>query len=962
MREVLLPGSLVPAPGPQGHHGARRALGRLAGGLLAAVAFSSVAFAQTPLENYDAAIATDASGGLSPVAKLSSAVTLTGTGGSAFNFGATSGDGTVEFILEGDPGASDSAYLAVGANTVSSLRYEVWFNTGQLGFTQGGVADYQFTPGVPSPRKASHVAYVWDPASSTMKIYVNGLEAGVCTGVDAAFALPTGQGWLGANESGTEAMVGKIQRVTVYDSALSEAAIRRHSDAFGGQLNQALTGYDSGITADEGAGIVPAAKLTAAVRLTGVDSAPFDFGAVSGSGTIEMILEGDPTLNNSAYLAVGENAASNLRYELWDNTSQLGFTQLGVADYAFAPGVPSPTQPTHIAYAWDAENLTMKMYVNGLLAGTATQVSDIFVLPSGQGLLGNNSTSSEPMAGTIYRITTYDELLSAAVIARHAQKFTDVLRPPIITSFTAAPTSINTGDSATLTWSVQNATTVTINGVDHSGATSLTVSPLASTTYTLTALNTFGNATTSFRLQVVPKLTAYDAAITADAATGLTPVTKLTTPVTLNGTTGSAFDFGATSGDVTIEFIVEGDPSQNVGSYLAVGENPDSSLRYESWGDTTQYGFTQLRVADYLFTPPAPSSTWPTHLAYVWNSTDLVVKIYVNGSLAGSCTGVDPNYVMPSGQGWLGANPTGGEGMVGAIYRVTVYGSDLSDAAIRKHARAFLAAARPPLNDYDVAIETSAAAGLTPLARLYAPVTLTGVGAIPFDFGANADDVTMEFIVEGDPAATVSGFLAVGTNSVSSLRYKVWGSNGALGFTQGGVADYEFTPGITSPTTATHITYAWNAATLTMSGYVNGVLAGTTTGVDPAFGMPQGLAWLGNSGAAGDEPMIGLIHRVTVYDSLESAATIATHASAFTGVVQQPVIAIALRAGTPAVTFTSGVAGKHYRVEYRNSLSAGDAWQVLTDIPSLTGTSGSADDTTAASSRAQRFYRVVLVQ
>ena len=962
MREVLLPGCPTPAPGFRSPGNARKGLGRLAGSLLAAVACSSIALAQTPLENYDAAIATDAAGGLTPVAKLTAAVSLTGTGGSAFNFGATSGDATIEFILEGDPGANDSAYLAVGANTVSSLRYEVWLNTGQLGFTQGGVADYQFTPGVPSPRKASHVAYVWDPANTTMKIYVNGLEAGVCTGVDPAFVLPSGQGWLGSNEGGGEPMVGKIQRVTVYDSILSEAAVRRHSDSFGGQLNQALTGYDSAITADEGTGLTPASKLTTAVRLTGVDSVPFDFGAVSGSGTLEFILEGDPTLNRSAYLAVGENGASNLRYEVWDNTGQLGFTQLGVADYSFAPGVPSPTQPTHVVYAWDAENLTMKLYVNGLLAGTATQVSDIFVLPSGQGLLGNNSTSSEPMAGTIYRITSYDELLSAAVIARHAQKFTDVLRPPIVTSFTAAPASINSGESTTLTWVVQNATTILINGADHSGTNSLTVTPLVSTTYTLTALNTFGNATTSFRLQVTPTLTAYDAAITADASAGLTPVTKLTTPVTVNGTTGSAFDFGSTSGDVTMEFIVEGDPAPTVGSYLAVGEVQDSNLRYESWGDTGQYGFTQLRVADYLFSPPAPSSTWPTHVAYVWNSTDLVVKIYVNGSLAGSCSGVDPNFVMPSGQGWLGANPTGGEGMVGTIYRVTVYGSDLTDAAIQKHARAFLAAARPPLNDYDVAIETSATAGLTPLARLFAPVTLTGVGAVPFDFGSSADDVTMEFIVEGDPTATVSGFLAVGTNSVSSLRYKVWGSNGALGFTQGGVADYEFTPGISSPTTATHITYAWNAATMTMDCYVNGLLGGTTTGVDPAFGMPQGLAWLGNSGALGDEPMMGTIHRVTVYDSLETASVIYAHARAFTGMVQQPKIALALRGTTPAISFSEGMTGKHYRVEYRNSLATGDAWQLLSDIPALAGTTASVDDTTAVSSRAQRFYRVVLVQ
>ena len=30
-----------------------------------------------------------------------------------------------------------------------------------------------------------------------------------------------------------------------------------------------------------------------------------------------------------AYLAVGENAGDNLRYEQWDDTGELGFTRLG---------------------------------------------------------------------------------------------------------------------------------------------------------------------------------------------------------------------------------------------------------------------------------------------------------------------------------------------------------------------------------------------------------------------------------------------------------------------------------------------------------------------------------------------------------------------------------------------------------------------------------------------------------
>ena len=98
-------------------------------------------------------------------------------------------------------------------------------------------------------------------------------------------------------------------------------------------------------------------------------------------------------------------------------------------------------------------------------------------------------------------------------------------------------------------------------------------------------------------------LSAYDSAVSAGANT---PLAKLTTPVTLNGGAGAAFDFGATWGDTTIEFILEGDPTAGDDAYLAVGEYPGSSLRYAQWQATQQLGFTQSGVADYLFSPAVP--------------------------------------------------------------------------------------------------------------------------------------------------------------------------------------------------------------------------------------------------------------------------------------------------------------------------------------------------------------------
>jgi hypothetical protein len=930
--------------------------------LTAAALTTAALHAQTPLEIYDAAITGDSTA-FPPAALLTSPVTLNGTGGSAFDFGATSDDATIEFIVQGNPGANGSAYLAVGANLLSSLRYEVWDNTGELGFTQGGVADYQFTPGVPSPAGVTHIAYVWDPAVQTMRVYVNGSLAGSTTGVSPAFVMPSGAGWLGANERGDEGMVGTIHRVTVYDTALPASTIKLHASAFGAHVTPALTAYDAAITTDVSAGLTPTARQSSTLTLNGTGGLDFDFGANSDDVTFEFILEGNPDFANGAYLAVGEVTDSNLRYEVWGVPNQMGFTLLRVADYALTPPVASPTLPTHIAYAWNAATHTMTVYVNGVLVGANSAVSAAFVMPSGWGRIGSNPSGIEAMMGTIYRVTGYDSLLDDATILRHGKAFADLLSPPTITAFTVTPEAIAAGGTATLNWEVKNATKILVDGVDRTGTTSLPVSALISRTYTLVAQNSLGAVSKVLRLQVNPDLTPYDAAITADANAGLTPLAKLTTQVAATGNwSGVPFDFGPTSGDTTIEFILEGDPTTGSGTAIATDFDPDTgvwrhSLRYSQWDANGLMGVTKRAVADYTFTPPVPASSWPTHVTFVWDSAMTTMSVYVNGSLAGQNAGISSEFAMPTGMGILG------EGMVGTIFRVTEYSGMLPEAKIMSHAKAFLANARPKLSAYDDAVVASATGGVTPTARLFAPVTLPGDRGITFSFGSVTGDGTLEFILEGDPGASVSSFLAVGQATLTSrLVFESWADTEQLGFTQAGVADYLFSPGVASPTTPTHVAYAWNDATTTMKIYVNGTLAGTTTGVDPAFVLPSDLGVLGASSAAGGEPMTGTIHRVTVYDNLLQDSVILAHAKAFIGVSDPPVLAIEISGGLPVIALSHGIAGAHYRVETRNSLGAADTWQLLQDIPALAGTSVRVSDPTPASGRSARFYRAVLIQ
>lgn len=729
------------------------------------------------LSAYDTAITGDSTAAL---AKLTSAVTLDGTAGAPFNFGATSGDTTMEFILEGDPVATgDSGYLAVGENTTSSLRYDQYLDQRQMAFTQIGVADYLFDPGVPSPTAPTHITYVWNTIDLSMTLYVDGVMAGAVWGVSDAFVMPAGAGFLGANAAGGEQMVGTIYRVTVYPGVLPDDKIKSHADAFVNargplvgissftatptqvpaqgstvlswetqnatahfingvsvtgtsvtlspavtttytlvasndvsmasaqvtvQVEPPLDPYDAAIAADTAAGLTPISMLADTVNLDGTAGVIFDFGYTWGSTSMEFILEGDPLAGGgSAFLAVGENSGSSLRYEQWQDTREMGFTQGGVADYRFSPSVSSPTIATHVAYVWDAVEFSMTIYVNGLSKGKVTGVSDAFAMPTGYGWLGAAADGSQLMVGRIFRLVVYGEALPEETVKRHAEAFTSVLRAPIIASFAADPAELVGQGSSVLSWDVQYATGVYVNDAPATG-TSLTVSPTATTAYTLVASNAVSTVSAKLTLYVTPLLDAYDAVIAADAAQGLAPVSSLASAVTLTGSGGVPFDFGGTFGDVTMEFILEGDPTAGPDAYLAVGEGIGSSLRYAQWQNTRQMGFTQSGVRDYMFTPAVPSPTAATHVTYAWNASEFAMKLYINGVLAGTATGVSDAFVMPSGPGYLGALAAAGgaEAMTGRIYRLAVYNGLVPDATILKHATAFTGGGEGPSLSIDL--------------------------------------------------------------------------------------------------------------------------------------------------------------------------------------------------------------------------------------------------------------------
>src|SRR6185295_6952130 len=165
--------------------------------------------------------------------------------------------------------------------------------------------------------------------------------------------------------------------------------------------------------------------------------------------------------------------------------------------------------------------------------------------------------------------------------------------PPTAT-FSASPTSISSGQSATLTWNATNATTIAINqGIGTVAASGTrSVSPTATTTYTLTATNSAGSTTATATVTV--------------GGTRTTPTITWSTPASIIYLTAlSATQLNATT---TVAGSWVYSPAAGVvlgagaGQTLSVTFNPTDTASYNSANATT--ALTVLKAT--------PLITWAT--------------------------------------------------------------------------------------------------------------------------------------------------------------------------------------------------------------------------------------------------------------------------------------------------------------------------------------------------------------
>ena len=218
-------------------------------------------------------------------------------------------------------------------------------------------------------------------------------------------------------------------------------------------------------------------------------------------------------------------------------------------------------------------------------------------------------------------------LLSASFLfslAIHAQS-------PAVLSFKSTPPVVYSGDSATLSWSTSNATSVTIQPGLGSQPTSgsVSISPTVGTTYTLTATGAGGTAAKSITVGVVPKVIVTLSPTSADTALLCWNVVGATTTtvqgVGFNGQevvdasacrqitgTGWKTEFfvrGTSSGGTTTRSIMFTRPSPVV--HCPVAENLVASQEYINAGDST----TLTWIVDAANEASIDNGVGPVHMS-----------------------------------------------------------------------------------------------------------------------------------------------------------------------------------------------------------------------------------------------------------------------------------------------------------------------------------------------------------
>jgi hypothetical protein len=221
--------------------------------------------------------------------------------------------------------------------------------------------------------------------------------------------------------------------------------------------------------------------------------------------TFQWVQEAGPTVTLSAPTAAittfAAAAGQNYSFRL---TVKDPYGAQGIARVSITAGTPVTTVTPPIIVAFTANPTTINAGDSSTLSWTVSNADTVTITTLGRVAL-TGSQGVTPATTTTYTLTATHGTQTATANATVTVNSGTTGGLPVIVSFAPNPATIDFGQSSSLQWVVQNATTVTIdNSIGNVGLTgSHSISPAASTTYTITATNAVGTVTAKTTLTVI---------------------------------------------------------------------------------------------------------------------------------------------------------------------------------------------------------------------------------------------------------------------------------------------------------------------------------------------------------------------------------------------------------------------------------------------------------------------------
>ena len=256
--------------------------------------------------------------------------------------------------------------------------------------------------------------------------------------------------------------------------------------------------------------------------------------------TYQWVQEGGPAVALSAPTAAKTTFAAatgqNYSFRL---TVKDPYGAQGIARVSITAGTPVSSAPIIVNFT--ANPGTINAGQSSTLSWQVQNADTVVITTLGTVAL-NGSQAVSPATTTTYTLTATHGTQTATANATVTVNSGTTGGLPVIVSFAPNPATIDFGQSSSLQWVVQNATTVTIdNNIGTVGLTgSHSISPAASTTYTITATNAVGTVTAKTTLTVITSVqiisfTATPTSTTSGGPAILVCETKGAVSVNVNG-------------------------------------------------------------------------------------------------------------------------------------------------------------------------------------------------------------------------------------------------------------------------------------------------------------------------------------------------------------------------------------------------------------------------------------------